>query len=50
MPLKYIVRNSSDTVVDLVRILPSGKGHRLHEVSRFLKSGGLWYYRDCEHL
>ena len=29
MPLKYIVRNSSDTVVDLVRILPSGKAQSI---------------------
>ena len=34
----------------VARYKVDGKGHRLHEVSRFLKSGGLWYYRDGEHL
>ena len=38
-------------VVEYVaRYKVDGKGHRLHEVSRFLKSEGRWYYRDGEHL
>ena len=27
-----------------------GKGHRLHEISRFEKIDGGWYYVDGEHL
>ena len=38
-------------VVEYVaRYKVDGKGHRLHEVSRFLKSEDRWYYRDGEHL
>ena len=40
----------SGVVEYVARYKVDGKGHRLHEVSRFLKSGGLWYYRDGEHL
>lgn len=28
----------------------AGKGHRLHERSRFEKIEGIWYYQDGEHL
>ena len=27
-----------------------GKGHRLHESSRFKRVGGVWYYLDGRHL
>ena len=38
-------------VVEYVaRYKVDGKGQRLHEVSRFLKSEERWYYRDGEHL
>ena len=40
----------SGVVEYVARYKVDGKGHRLHEVSRFLKSEGLWYYRDGEHL
>ncbi len=40
----------SGVVEYVARYKVDGKGHRLHEVSRFLKSGGRWYYRDGEHL
>ena len=45
-------RGTTDVgVVEYVaRYKVDGKGHRLHEVSRFLKSGDRWYYRDGEHL
>ena len=32
------------------RFKVDGKGHRLHETSRFSKTGGRWYYLDGEHL
>jgi SEC-C motif-containing protein len=40
----------SGVVEYVARYKVDGKGHRLHEVSRFLKSEGRWYYRDGEHL
>lgn len=37
------------TVEFVARFKVRGKGHRLHEVSRFEKIAGRWYYRDGEH-
>lgn len=38
-------------VVEFVaRFKIAGKGHRLHERSRFEKIDGCWYYLDGEHL
>jgi SEC-C motif-containing protein len=38
-------------VVEYVaRYKVDGRGHRLHETSRFSKTGGRWYYLDGEHL
>ena len=38
-------------VVEYVaRYKVDGSGHRLHETSRFSKSGSRWYYLDGEHL
>jgi SEC-C motif-containing protein len=38
-------------IVEFVaRFKIDGKGHRLHEVSRFEKIDGRWYYRDGKHL
>ena len=38
-------------VVEFVaRFKIAGKGHRLHERSRFEKIEGCWYYLDGEHL
>ena len=34
----------------VARYKVDGKGHRLHETSRFLKKDGHWYYFDGEHL
>ena len=40
----------SGVVEYVARYKVDGKGHRLQEVSRFLKSEGRWYYCDGEHL
>ena len=38
-------------VVEFVaRFKVQGRGHRLHEVSRFEKVEGRWYYLDGQHL
>ena len=42
--------DDSGTVEFVARFKIDGKGHRLHEVSRFEKIDGRWYYRDGEHL
>lgn len=34
----------------VARFKVGGKGHRLHENSRFEKIDGRWYYLDGEHL
>ena len=38
------------TVEFVARYKVHGKGYRLHEVSRFDKIDGRWYYRDGQHL
>jgi SEC-C motif domain protein len=40
----------SGTVEFVARFKVDGKGHRLHEISRFEKIDGRWYYLDGEHL
>jgi SEC-C motif-containing protein len=42
--------DASGTVEFVARYKIDGKGYRLHEVSRFEKIGGRWYYLDGEHL
>lgn len=38
-------------VVEFVaRFKVAGRGHRLHERSRFERIAGQWYYRDGDHL
>jgi SEC-C motif-containing protein len=38
-------------VVEFVaRFKIKGKGHRLHEISRFERIDGRWYYRDGQHV
>ena len=38
-------------IVEFVaRFKVDGRGHRLHEISRFEKIGGRWYYLDGSHL
>ncbi|EED30435.1 conserved hypothetical protein [gamma proteobacterium NOR5-3] len=38
------------TVEFVARFKIAGKGHRLHEVSRFENLDGRWYYLDGKHL
>ena len=38
------------TVEFVARFKIDGKGHRLHEASRFEKVDGRWYYLDGHHL
>lgn len=40
----------SGTVEFVARFKVDGKGYRLHEVSRFEKVDGRWYYLDGQHL
>ncbi|MGB1140346.1 MAG: YchJ family protein [Halioglobus sp.] len=42
--------DDSGTVEFVARFKIEGKGHRLHEVSRFEKVDGRWYYLDGQHL
>lgn len=32
----------------VARYRVDGRGHRLHEISRFVREGGRWYYVDGE--
>ena len=34
----------------VARFKINGKGHRLHEISRFERIDGCWFYLDGEHL
>lgn len=43
-------RDASGTVEFVARFKIDGKGHRLHEISRFEKIDGCWYYLDGRHL
>ena len=42
--------DDNGTVEFVARFKINGKGHRLHELSRFDKVAGRWYYRDGQHL
>lgn len=42
--------DTAGTVEFVARFKVDGKGHRLHEVSRFENIDGCWYYLDGEHL
>lgn len=44
------VGDVSGTVEFVARYKIDGKGHRLHEISRFEKVDSRWYYLDGEHL
>ena len=54
LSIKFIEagREGDDTgrVEFVARFKVAGKGHRLHENSRFEKIDGRWYYLDGEHL
>ena len=46
---KHVVQDETHATVDFVtRYRIAGKGHRLHELSRFVKEDGRWFYRDGE--
>ena len=40
----------SGEVEFVARFKVDGKGHRLHERSRFVKESGRWFYVDGDHL
>ena len=44
------VDDCAGSVEFVARFKVGGKGHRLHEISRFEKVDGRWYYLDGEHL
>lgn len=42
-------RDETHAVVEFVaRFRVDGRGHRLHEISHFVREGGRWYYVDGE--
>lgn len=43
------VNDATGTVEFVARFKVDGKGHRLHEISRFEKIDGRWYYLDGQH-
>lgn len=43
-------RDEAGLVEFVARFKVAGKGHRLHEISRFEKIDGRWYYLDGQHL
>lgn len=42
--------DSHATVEFLARYRIAGRGHRLHELSRFVREAGRWYYVDGDML
>ena len=44
------VGDKSGIVEFVARFKIDGKGHRLHEISRFERIEGRWYYLDGQHL
>ena len=42
--------DATGTVEYVARFKIAGKGHRLHEISRFEKTAGRWLYIDGKHL
>ena len=43
-----LAQHTEGTVEFVARSKLNGKGHRLHELSRFVREDGLWYYLDGE--
>jgi SEC-C motif-containing protein len=44
---KHAVQDDTHATVEFVaRYRIAGKGHRLHELSRFVREGGRWFYID----
>lgn len=47
----HVVRDATHATVEFVaRYRVAGRGHRLHELSRFLREDGHWYYLDGNFL
>ena len=45
----HVTQDENHASVEFVaRYRIAGKGYRLHEISRFVREGGRWYYRDGE--
>ena len=42
--------DTAGTVEFVARFKIIGRGHRLHEISRFERVDGRWYYLDGQHL
>ena len=46
---RHVQQDDSHATVEFVaRYRIAGKGYRLHEISRFVKEGERWFYRDGE--
>jgi len=43
-------QDTEGTVEFVARYKIDGKGHRMHEISRFEKREGRWFYLDGQHL
>lgn len=47
----HVVQDATHATVEFVaRYRLAGRGHRLHELSRFLREDGHWYYLDGNFL
>ena len=48
---KHALQDDSHATVEFVaRYRVAGKGHRLHELSRFVREDGRWYYVDGDMM
>ncbi len=48
---RHAVQDDSHATVEFVaRYRIAGRGHRLHELSRFVREDGRWYYLDGDML
>ena len=48
---KHALQDASHATVEFVaRYRVAGKGHRLHELSRFVREDGRWYYVDGDMM
>ena len=48
---RHAVQDDSHATVEFVaRYRIAGRGHRLHELSRFIRQDGRWYYLDGDML
>lgn len=50
LEVKRFIQGSADsaTVEFVARYKINGRAHRLHEISRFVRDGGRWFYVDGE--